>query len=154
VTELNSITLKRSRSVSVSSANATDCFACSMDAPAIEPDVSTMITISRGTRWNAAFSCALACGGTTITRPYSASATRCVNTAACGSPPPASRHLSSKSRLAASWDCERYTDVLLPADFSTMASWYELTTPAIGTPASIVTAMSTGLTSAPAVSTA
>ena len=50
VTELNSITLKRSPGDKRSSAICSASFACLIDVPSIEPDVSMMKTASRGLR--------------------------------------------------------------------------------------------------------
>ena len=48
VEELNSTTLKRSRGVSVERPVARACFACWMEVPCIEPEVSMTKTVSRG----------------------------------------------------------------------------------------------------------
>ena len=68
VTELNSITLKRSPGDRRSSAICSASFACLIDVPSIEPDVSMMKTASRGLRgapWPAT-----GAGGTIIASAY------------------------------------------------------------------------------------
>ena len=67
VTELNSSTLNRSRGVSAASAWMTAAFACAIESPVMEPEVSMTRIISRGTRSIAAISPAVGCGGITIT---------------------------------------------------------------------------------------
>ena len=102
VTELNSSTLKRSRGVSASSAWMTAAFACVMESPVMEPDVSITRIISRGMAVIALRSAGVACGGITITRPYSASLPFSVKSAACGAAAAVTLHVSSKSWSASS----------------------------------------------------
>ncbi len=66
VTELNSITLKRSPGWRRSSAICSACFACLIEVPSIDPEVSMMNTASRGLRGASA----AAGGGTIIASAY------------------------------------------------------------------------------------
>ncbi len=94
VYESNSMTLNRSPGLSALIARRTACFACVIDTPCMDPEVSMMKMVSRGWCTGGALSWS---GGMTMSRWYGWPAITSVNAMARGSDDVTGCHTSSKS---------------------------------------------------------